>query len=154
MKLKKEHYSYIMMLGHLCADLSFFALSAATVAFAATESVFTCPACGATVKGEKEFNTHLEKTCPVVGSEGKYKDCPYEGCTAKFKSQTEYDKHLEICFYKPEPTIADKVSDFIAGIDFKEVVGKVADVLGGIDFAGILSKVIGFLGDAVGKISF
>ena len=29
MKLKKEHYSYIMMLGHLCADLSFFALSAA-----------------------------------------------------------------------------------------------------------------------------
>lgn len=25
---KKEHYSYIMMLGHLCADLCFFALSA------------------------------------------------------------------------------------------------------------------------------
>ena len=29
MNLKKEHYSYIMMLGHLCADMSLFALSAA-----------------------------------------------------------------------------------------------------------------------------
>ena len=29
MQLKKEHYSYIMMLGHLCADMSLFALSAA-----------------------------------------------------------------------------------------------------------------------------
>lgn len=29
MNLKKEHYSYIMMLGHLAADLSFFALTAA-----------------------------------------------------------------------------------------------------------------------------
>lgn len=28
MQFKKEYYSYIMMLGHLCADLSFFALSA------------------------------------------------------------------------------------------------------------------------------
>lgn len=121
------------------------ALSAATVAFAAT-SVYTCPACGDVIEGEKEFNTHLEKTCPVVGSEGKYKECPYDECTAKFKSQEEYDKHLEICFYKPEPTIADKVSDFIAGIDFKEVFGKVTDFLGGIDFAGILAKVVGFIG--------
>lgn len=121
------------------------ALSAATVAFAAT-SVYTCPACGDVIEGEKEFNTHLEKTCPVVGSEGKYKECPYDGCDAKFKSQEEYDKHLEICFYKPEPTIADKVSDFIAGIDIKEVFGKVTDFLGGIDFAGILAKVVGFIG--------
>lgn len=29
MNLKKEHYSYIMMLGHLCADMSLFALTAA-----------------------------------------------------------------------------------------------------------------------------
>ena len=29
MNLKKEHYSYVLMLGHLCADMSFFALSAA-----------------------------------------------------------------------------------------------------------------------------
>ena len=28
MNLKREHYSYIMMLGHLCADLSAFALMA------------------------------------------------------------------------------------------------------------------------------
>lgn len=128
------------------------ALSAATVAFAATTSVYDCPACGAVIEGEKEYNDHLEKTCPVVGSEGKYKECPNEGCDAKFKKQEEYDRHLEVCFYKPEPTFADKVSDFIAGIDIKEVVGKVADVLGGIDIAGILSKVIGFISDAVGKI--
>ncbi len=29
MQIKKEHYSYILMIGHLCADMSFFALSAA-----------------------------------------------------------------------------------------------------------------------------
>ena len=29
MNLKKEHYSYILMLGHLCADMSLFALTAA-----------------------------------------------------------------------------------------------------------------------------
>ena len=29
MNLKKEHYSYIMMIGHLCADMSLFALTAA-----------------------------------------------------------------------------------------------------------------------------
>lgn len=121
------------------------ALSAATVAFAAT-SVYTCPACGAVVEGEKEYNTHLEKTCPVVGSEGKYQECPYEGCDAKFKIQEEYDKHLEICYYKPEPTFADQVSDFIAGIDIKEVFGKITDFLGGIDFAGIIDKIAGFVG--------
>lgn len=129
------------------------ALSAATVAFAATEYVYECPACGEIIEGEAEFNEHLEKTCPIVGSEGKYKECPYEGCDAKFKKQDEYEKHLEICYFKPEPTFADKVSDFIAGIDIKEVVGKVTGFLGGIDFAGILSKVIGFISDAVGKIS-
>ncbi len=127
------------------------ALSVATVAFAAT-SVYTCPACGAIVEGEKEFNTHLEKTCPEVGSEGKLKECPYEGCDAAFKIQAEYDKHLEICYFKPEPSIADKVSDFIAGIDFKEVFGKVTDFLGGIDFAGIIEKVVGFISDAVGNL--
>ena len=129
------------------------ALSVATVAFAATEYVYECPACGAIIEGEHEFNEHLEKTCPIVGSEGKYKECPYEGCDAKFKKQDEYEKHLEICFYKPEPTFADKVSDFIAGIDIKEVFGKVTDFLGGIDFAGIFAKVIGFISDAIGGIS-
>ena len=127
------------------------ALSVATVAFAAT-SVYECPACGALIEGEKEFNDHLEKTCPEVGSEGKLKECPYEGCDAAFKIQEEYDRHLELCPKKPEPSFADKVSDFIAGIDIKEVVSKVSGFLGGIDFAGILSKVIGFISDAVGKI--
>lgn len=127
------------------------ALSVATTAFAAT-SVYECPACGAIVEGEKEFNNHLEKTCPEVGSEGKLKECPYEGCDAAFKIQAEYDKHLEICYFKPEPTIADQISDFIAGIDIKEVVSKVSDFLGGIDFAGIIEKVVGFISDAVGSL--
>ena len=128
------------------------ALSVATVAFAATP-VYTCTECGAVIEGEKAYNDHLEKTCPEVGSEGKIKTCPNEGCGATFYSQEEYDRHLGLCPKTPEPSIADKVSDFIAGIDFKEVFGKVTDFLGGIDFAGILSKVIGFISDAVGKIS-
>lgn len=127
------------------------ALSVATVAFAAT-SVYTCTECGAIIEGEKAYNDHLEKTCPVVGSEGKVKVCPNEGCGAKFYSQEEYDRHLGLCPKKPEPSIADKVSDFIAGIDFKEVVGKVTDFLGGIDFAGLIEKVVGFISDAVGKL--
>lgn len=127
------------------------ALSVATVAFAAAP-VYTCTECGAIVEGEKAYNDHLEKTCPVVGKEGKAKVCPNPGCGAEFYSQTEYDRHLGICPKTPEPTLADKVSDFIAGIDFKEVVGKVADFLGGLDIAGLVEKVVGFISDAVSKL--
>ncbi len=127
------------------------ALSVATVAFAATP-VFTCTECGKIVEGEKAYNDHLEKTCPVVGAEGKVKVCPNEGCGAEFYSQTEYDRHIGLCPKTPEPTIADKVSDFIAGIDFEEVFGKVVDFLGGLDIAGLVEKVVGFITDAVGSL--
>ncbi len=52
----------------------------------------------------------------------------------------------------PEPTLADQVSDFIAGIDFKEVFSKVVDFLGGLDIAGFVAKVIGFINDAISKL--
>lgn len=128
-----------------------FAFAAATTAFAAS-AVYECPACHDIIEGEANFNKHLDKTCPEVGSEGKAQVCPNEGCGAEFKIAEEYNKHLEVCYYKPEPTIADKVSDFIAGIDFKEVIGKVTDVLGGIDFAGLAEKLIGVVEDLLGKI--
>ncbi|MBQ2847828.1 MAG: hypothetical protein IJE74_06185 [Clostridia bacterium] len=128
-----------------------FAFAAATTAFAAA-SVYECPACHELIEGEANFNNHLDKTCSVVGSEGKAKVCPNEGCGAEFKIQKEYEKHLEVCYYKPEPTIADKVSDFISGIDFKEVFGKVTDFLGGIDFAGLAEKLIGVIEDLIGEI--
>ena len=127
------------------------ALSVATVAFAATP-VFTCTECGKIVEGEKAYNDHLELTCPVVGKEGKVKVCPNDGCNAAFYSQTEYDRHVGLCPKTPEPTIADKVSDFIAGIDFEEVFGKVVDFLGGLDIAGLVEKVVGFISDAVSNL--
>lgn len=130
-----------------------FAFAAATTAFAAS-AVYECPACHDVIEGEAAFNKHLDKTCPVVGSEAdsKAQVCPNEGCGASFKIAAEYNKHLEVCYFTPEPTIADQVSDFISGIDFKEVFGKITDFLGGIDFAGIAEKLIGVVEDLLGQI--
>ena len=131
-----------------------FALSAATTAFAVT-TLIQCPYCGEYIEGEKAFNEHVSDTCPVVGVEPKYDDapilktCPY-GCGAQFRSQTEYENHLEVCFDRNDLTLAEKVENFLLELDLREdVLGTVLNLLSKINFSDITVTIIGLLEKAV-----
>lgn len=126
------------------------ALSVAVTAFAA--STYQCPHCFAIVEGEKEYNEHLDVYCPVVGTEAadqaareellKNQTCPYEGCNAQFLSTEQYEKHLEVCFFKTEPTLAQKVEQFILDLDLNEATAEVLGLLSKVNISNILLKIL------------
>ncbi len=128
-----------------------FALSAFTAAFAASsDDVYECPHCKAEIIGEAAFNKHLDKTCPVVGTDAKIEDgeviyiCPY-GCGAKFRIEKEYYNHLDVCFSKKDPSFAQKVEDFIVNFNFDEALETVDGLLSKVDFGSILVTIIDLL---------
>lgn len=131
------------------------ALSVAVTAFAA--STYQCPYCFEVVEGEKEYNDHLSKTCPVVGSDAakqeeiKKQTCP-NGCNASFAKEEDYKKHLEICPNKPEETFADKVEAFLLDFTIFDAIGPVMDLLGKLDGPSILVTIIDLLEKAVTAI--
>lgn len=135
------------------------ALSVAVTAFAA-ESTYQCPHCAEIVEGEKNYNEHLEKKCPEVGSEAaaeKDKEtvimpCPYEGCDAEFTIEAEYEKHIGICSFKTDPTIAQQVEDFIANFTIFDAIDAVLGLLEKVDGPSILITVIDLLEKAVNAI--
>lgn len=129
------------------------ALSVAVTAFAA--DTFQCPHCFGIIEGEKEYNEHLKTTCPVVGEnaaileEVEKQTCPYEGCNASFLKEEDYEKHLEVCPCKPEPSAADKVEEFFLNFTIFDAIGPVMDLLGKIDGPSILVTIIDLLEKAV-----
>lgn len=135
------------------------ALSVAVTAFAA--STYQCPHCLAVVEGEKEYNEHLSLKCPVVGKEAadkaeteetlKNQTCPY-GCGAKFLSAEEYENHLNVCFSKKDPTLAQKLEDAILNFNFDETLKKVDELLSKVDGPSILVTIIDLLEKAVTAI--
>ena len=131
------------------------ALSVAVTAFAA--STYECPHCFAIVEGEKKYNEHLSKTCPVVGSDAakqeeiKKQSCPY-GCSASFAKEEDYKKHLEICPLTPEESFADKVEAFLLDFTIFDAIGPVMDLLGKLDGPSILVTIIDLLEKAVTAI--
>ncbi len=133
-----------------------FALSAVTVAFAADPAVYQCDYCKAVIEGEAEYNKHLTKTCPVVGSDAQgpvIYHCPYEGCGNPFTDKSEYDKHLTICTKKPKETAAEKVENFFLDFDVEddmgEVIDKVFEVIGKLNLPNIVITIIDLLEKAV-----
>lgn len=130
-----------------------FALSCATTAFAAD---LTCPYCNEAISSEKAYNEHISKKCPVLFADNKgdilyYCDYTEYGCSAYFKSEAEYKKHIEICPFK-KTTWGDKVEAFFLDLDysdFTEILGKVTDALKGIGLPGLLIKVIDLLEQGV-----
>ncbi len=132
------------------------ALSVAVTAFAA-DATYQCPHCLAVIEGEAAYNKHLSNTCPVVGEDDKNKaeeaakiqTCPYEGCGAQFKDENEYNTHLDVCLKKTDPTIAQKVEDFILNFKFEDLLGTVEELLGKVNFPDLLVKAIDLLEDAV-----
>ena len=135
------------------------ALSVAVTAFAA--STYQCPHCLAVVEGEKEYNKHLNETCPVVGKDAadeaekeatlKKQTCPY-GCGASFLEAEDYEKHLDVCFSKKDPTLAQKLEDAILNFNFDETLKKVDELLSKVDGPSILVTIIDLLEKAVTAI--
>lgn len=132
------------------------ALSVAVTTFAA-DTTYQCPHCLAVIEGEAAYNKHLSNTCPVVGEDDKNKaeeaakiqTCPYEGCGAQFKDESEYTIHLDKCLKKTDPSLAQQVEDFILNFKFEDLLGKVEELLGKVNFPDLLVKAIDLLEDAV-----
>lgn len=72
MQLKKEAYSYIMMLGHLCADLCFFSLSA-MLPFLVTQKSMSYTAAAGLMFAMSLFSA---VTQPILGAMADHKNRP------------------------------------------------------------------------------
>lgn len=73
MQLKKEAYSYIMMLGHLCADLCFFALSA-MLPFLVTQKSMSYTAAAGLMFAMSLFSAITQ---PILGAMADHKNRPW-----------------------------------------------------------------------------
>lgn len=73
MQLKKEAYSYIMMLGHLCADLCFFSLSA-MLPFLVTQKSMSYTAAAGLMFAMSLFSA---VTQPILGAMADHKNRPW-----------------------------------------------------------------------------
>lgn len=73
MEIKKEHYSYIMMAGHLCADLSIFALVASLPFFVAYKEMSFTSTAGLMFV----FSLFNAVTQPVLGAMADKKNRPW-----------------------------------------------------------------------------
>lgn len=137
------------------------ALSVAVTAFAADAATYQCPHCLVIVEGEKEYNKHLNETCPVVGKDAaeeaekeatlKKQTCPY-GCDASFLEAEDYEEHLNVCPLKGDPTLAEQLEDFILNFNFDETLKKVDELLSKVDGPSILVTIIDLLEKAVTAI--
>lgn len=133
--------------------------SMATVAFAATAQVNTCPYCKTfSTSDELEYNAHISGGCNV-----KYRPCQY-GCGAGFSEENlaaheaicpegsatceycgvtfspvkSYDDHLAACKEKHLNIPADKFGDAIKGVNWNDIITKIVDF-----FSGLIEKVLG-----------
>lgn len=121
-----------------------FALSTATIAFAASLS---CPYCDEILTSESKYNKHIESECPALYSNNIYY-CTNPGCSAHFKSQEEYYNHIEnTCLFKQE-TNRDKVENFFADLDLGEIMETINNLLAKINFSDLLVKLLDLINGA------